>query len=51
MIDEFETERLVAERLREAHSSDLHRLHSDARVMATLGSNRSEDATHLYLAA
>jgi RimJ/RimL family protein N-acetyltransferase len=38
--DRFETARLAAERLRADHFDELHRLHQDPRVMATLGGLR-----------
>lgn len=37
MIDTFETERLAARRVRADDAVDMHRLHTDHRVMAPLG--------------
>lgn len=50
-VETFETERLRAERMRSAHFENLQRLHSDPRVMATLGGVRTEDATRALIRA
>jgi RimJ/RimL family protein N-acetyltransferase len=47
--DAFATERLVAERLRPEHYSDLLRMHSDPVQMALLGGVRDEAQTGEYL--
>ena len=44
-IDRRETAHLVLTRLRSDDFDDLHRLHSDPRVMATLGGSRSRNET------
>lgn len=48
-MDRFTTERLTAERLREAHLDNLLRMDQDPRIMNTLGGVRSEDQTREYL--
>jgi [ribosomal protein S5]-alanine N-acetyltransferase len=48
MIDTFQTERLVAERLRDDHLGILTEMHKDPRVMATLGGVRSEEQSRLF---
>lgn len=50
-VETFETERLHAERMGPAHFDDLQRLHSDPRVMATLGGVRSEVQTRSLILA
>jgi RimJ/RimL family protein N-acetyltransferase len=50
-MDQFETPRLRAERLRLGHLEELRRMHGEPRVMATLGGVRSEDETRQFLAA
>jgi [ribosomal protein S5]-alanine N-acetyltransferase len=47
----FQTARIHAERLSPGHLAELCAMHSDARVMATLGGVRSDAATRDYLAA
>lgn len=49
MIELFETERLIAERLRATDLQALCRMHQDARVMEMLGGVRSDAATRAYL--
>ena len=48
-IDTFQTARLSARRVRESDFDDILRLHTDPRVMATLGGLRSEEQTRQYL--
>jgi RimJ/RimL family protein N-acetyltransferase len=48
-LDEFETERLRAERLQPHHFDELRRMHCDAAVMTHLGGVRSEEQTASYL--
>lgn len=48
-IERFRTSRLIAERLQAGDLADLHRLHRDPRVMATLGGPLSEAATRQAL--
>jgi RimJ/RimL family protein N-acetyltransferase len=48
-IETFRTDRLTAERLRVEHFDELHRMHQDPRVMATLGGLRSEEETRDFL--
>ena len=48
-LETFETGRLLAERLREEHLPEIQRMHSDPRVMATLGGLRSDEETASYL--
>ncbi len=43
------TERLIAERLSEAHFEELCRMHRDVRVMATLGGRRPDAETRRFL--
>lgn len=45
----FSLRRLTGERLIEAHLPDLRRMHTDPRMMATLGGVRSETETAAYL--
>jgi ribosomal-protein-alanine N-acetyltransferase len=45
----FATARLIAERLREEHTAEIHRMHQDALHMATLGGVRSEAETVAYM--
>jgi ribosomal-protein-alanine N-acetyltransferase len=51
LIDAFDTERLSAERLREADFPLLCRMHRDPRVMVTLGGVRADSVTRKYLDA
>jgi ribosomal-protein-alanine N-acetyltransferase len=51
VIESFDTTRLRSERLRPSHFDDLQRMHSDARVMATLGGVREEAQTHALIRA
>jgi ribosomal-protein-alanine N-acetyltransferase len=48
-VDAFRTDRLLAERLREAHLGEIRRMHLDPSVMATLGGLRSDEETANYL--
>ena len=50
-VETFETARLHAERLRASHFDEVQRMHSDARVMATLGGIRGEDQTRALIRA
>jgi RimJ/RimL family protein N-acetyltransferase len=50
-VESFETQRLRAERMRAAHFDDVQRLHSDARVMTTLGGAKEESATRSLIRA
>ncbi|MCP6758950.1 MAG: GNAT family N-acetyltransferase [Fischerella sp. CENA71] len=45
----FTTERLLAERLQFQHLNELHRMHRDSQVMATLGGIRSDEETRLFI--
>jgi len=45
----FAMARLIAERLREEHAAEIHRMHQDAVHMATLGGVRSEAETVAYM--
>lgn len=45
----FATPRLLAERLREEHRVEIHRMHRDPVQMATLGGVRSEVETDAYM--
>ncbi len=45
----FDTTRLLAERLREEHRVEIHRMHRDPVQMATLGGVRSEVETEAYM--
>lgn len=45
----FDTTRLLAERLREEHQVEIHRMHRDPVQMATLGGVRSEVETEAYM--
>jgi len=49
-IERLTTDRLAAERIREEHLPHLLEMHSDPRVMATLGGQRSEGDTRRFLA-
>lgn len=49
MIGPFETERLRAEPLADAHLAELTSFHGDARVMATLGGVASEEETAAWV--
>ena len=48
-LDEFETARLRAERLRPHHLDELRRMHCDAEVMTHLGGVRTAEQTASYL--
>ncbi len=48
MMDTFQTERLVAERLRADHLGELTAMHNDPRVMATLGGVRTEEQSRRF---
>jgi RimJ/RimL family protein N-acetyltransferase len=48
-MDDFSTERLTAEKLREDHLADLVRLHLDAEVSRYLGGVRAPEVTKSYL--
>jgi RimJ/RimL family protein N-acetyltransferase len=50
-IDAFQTARLRAERLASKHLTELTAMHSDSRMMATLGGVRSVEQNREYLAA
>jgi RimJ/RimL family protein N-acetyltransferase len=50
-MDRFTTERLIAERLREDHLTDLVALHLDPEVSRYIGGVRTPEATKQYLAA
>lgn len=50
-IETFTTARLSAERLRTAHFDDVQRMHSDAKVMATLAGVRNESQTRALIHA
>jgi ribosomal-protein-alanine N-acetyltransferase len=49
-VDRRRTERLLLTRLGTADFADLHAMHSDARVMATLGGVRTREETERVLA-
>jgi len=49
-VDRRQTARLLLTRLRPGDVEDLHTMHSDARVMATLGGVRSREETERVLA-
>ncbi|HUF10633.1 MAG TPA: GNAT family N-acetyltransferase [Rhodothermales bacterium] len=49
MLNHFTTERLIADRLREAHLDDLLRMDQDPRIMKTLGGVRTEEESREYL--
>ena len=49
VFDHFTTERLIADRLREAHLDDLVRMDRDPRIMKTLGGVRTEEESGEYL--
>jgi ribosomal-protein-alanine N-acetyltransferase len=49
MIEQLRTDRLILERLQEADLGDLERMHSDPRVMETLGGIRSRPETLQFL--
>lgn len=49
MIEQLRTDRLLLERLRETDLGDLERMHSDPRVMKTLGGVRAPAETLLFL--
>ena len=48
-VDSFLTDRLAARRMRAGDFDDIYRLHTDPRVVATLGGPRSEEQTRDYL--
>jgi [ribosomal protein S5]-alanine N-acetyltransferase len=48
-VDTFETERLVAVRLRDEHFGEILRMHRDPKIMAALGGLRADDETARYL--
>ncbi len=48
-LDNFNTERLSAERLQEDHLEFIHQMHQDGQVMAYLGSIRSGEQTADYM--
>lgn len=48
--DSFATARLLAERLRPEHASEIHRMHQDAEQMTHLGGIRNEAQTAEYMA-
>ncbi|MDH2342023.1 GNAT family N-acetyltransferase [Bradyrhizobium sp. SSUT77] len=50
-MEHFSTERLTAERLREAHLADLIALHLDAEVSRYIGGVRAPEVTKSYLGA
>jgi RimJ/RimL family protein N-acetyltransferase len=50
-MEQFATDRLVAERLREDHLADLVALHLDPDVSRYIGGVRAPEATAAYLAA
>ncbi|MFQ4141693.1 GNAT family N-acetyltransferase [Chlorogloeopsis sp. ULAP02] len=49
LIETFTTPRLTAERLQLQHLNELHRMHRDKQVMATLGGVRSDEETRLFI--
>lgn len=49
MIEQLITDRLILNRFRETDLGDLERMHSDPRVMKTLGGVRSNAQTQLFL--
>jgi RimJ/RimL family protein N-acetyltransferase len=48
-LNTFSLRRIRAERLTEAHLRDLQRMHSDERMMGSLGGTRSQPETLSYL--
>ncbi|WP_228014661.1 GNAT family N-acetyltransferase [Fortiea sp. LEGE XX443] len=48
-METFFTDRLLAERLQFQHLNELHYMHQDAQVMATLGGVRSDQETRLFI--
>jgi len=48
-IETFRTERLVASALRASDRDDVHRMHQDPRVMATLGGVRTPERTDHFM--
>ena len=48
-VDRFDTERLLAERLRATDYADLCRMNQNPRVMETIGGLRSDETTREYL--
>ncbi|RUR75567.1 GNAT family N-acetyltransferase [Chlorogloeopsis fritschii PCC 9212] len=49
LIETFTTQRLVAEPLQFKHLNELHRMHQNKQVMATLGGVRSDEETRLFI--
>lgn len=49
ILDNFNTERLSAERLEEGHLEFIHRMHQSEQVMAYLGGKRSREQTLVYM--
>ncbi len=48
-LDNFNTERISAERLKEEHIEFIHRMHQDEQVMSYLGGKRSREQTADYM--
>ena len=48
-LDNFNTERISAERLKEEHIEFIHRMHQDEQVMAYLSGVRSREQTANYM--
>ncbi len=48
-LDNFNTERISAERLQQEHIDFIHRMHQDEQVMAFLGGIRSREQTADYM--
>ena len=48
-LDNFNTERISAERLQQEHIEFIHRMHKDERVMTYLGGIRSREQTADYM--
>ena len=48
-LDNFNTERISAERLKEEHIEFIHRMHQDEQVMSYLGGIRSSEQTAEYM--
>ncbi|BBD57529.1 putative acetyltransferase [Nostoc sp. HK-01] len=49
LIENFATNRLLAERLQFQHLNELNWMHQNQQVMATLGGVRSDEATRLFI--
>ncbi len=49
LIETFTTHRLCAERLKFQHLNELHCMHQNQQVMATLGGVRSDEETRLFI--